>query len=63
MNFNLEIVFNVFIGIMLYKMLISTLSVAVLKVFVNNSDTLQKEKKSFRDKLKDKLADNETKAN
>jgi hypothetical protein len=59
MKIDLDIILNVFIGMFLYNMVLTSLGKALLNHFLNNSETIQKEKKSFREKLKAKLDERE----
>ena len=55
MKINLEIIFNVCLGLFLYNLILNSIGKAVLVYFLNNSETIQNEKKSFREKLKSKM--------
>lgn len=52
---NYEIILNVFIALIIYNLILSSLGKVILKYFLDHSETVQKEKKSFQDKLKEKL--------
>ena len=58
MNINPELIINVYIAICLYKLvsytLFSVIGDILLRFFLN-SDTVQESKKTFQEKLKEKL--------
>lgn len=58
---NLEIIINVFIALFIYQIFIKAFGAVLIKYFLDNSDSIQKEKKSFRDKLNEKLNNNQDK--
>ena len=55
MSIDLEIIINVCLGMLLYNFILASIGRVLLRYFLDNSDTVQKEKKSFREKLKSKL--------
>lgn len=55
MNINLEIIINVCLGMFLYNIILASMAKVLLKYFLDKSDTVQKEKKSFQERLKEKL--------
>lgn len=59
MKLNFEIIFNVFVAMVFYRMFFSWIGSFLLKYFLDKSETIQKEKKSFQEKLKEKIEQNE----
>lgn len=52
---DLNIIINVVIGVAIYNLILSSIGRTVLIYFLEKSDTVQKEKKSFQDRLKEKM--------
>jgi hypothetical protein len=55
MNINLEIIINVCLGMLICNFILASIGKVLLRYFLDNSDTVQKEKKKFQEKLKDKV--------
>ena len=58
MKINVEIIINTCIGLLLYDILLASIGKVLLKYFLDNSETIQKEKKSFQERLKEKQSEN-----
>jgi len=52
---NLEIILNVFIALFVYNIFIKAIAQTFITYFLNSSKTIQNEKKSFQEKLKEKM--------
>lgn len=57
MNINSEIIINVCLGVLLYNFILASIGKFLLKYFLDSSDLIQKEKKNFKERLKEKLND------
>jgi len=55
MNINTEIILNVFIALFVYNIILSAIGKTLLKYFLDSSSVVQKEKKTFEQRLKEKL--------
>lgn len=55
MTIDITIIFNVCLGMLLYNLIIASIAKVLFKYFLDNSEIIQSEKKSFREKLKDKM--------
>jgi hypothetical protein len=53
MKMNIEIIFNVCLGLFLYNLIISSIVKSLLLYFFEHSKTIQKEKKSFQERIKE----------
>jgi hypothetical protein len=52
---NLEIILSVFVGMFLYNIVIKAIGATLIKYFLDNSKTAQEQKKSFQDRINEKL--------
>lgn len=59
MKINLEIIINVVIAMVIWKMFVQTLASILIKYMLDNSTTVQKQKQSFKEKLAEKLKERE----
>jgi hypothetical protein len=53
MKINLELVFNVCLALFFYNLIISSVAKSLLLYFFEHSKTIQKEKKSFQERIKE----------
>ena len=57
MKMNLEIIFNVCLGLFLYNLVIASIAKSLLLYFFEHSKTIQKEKKTFQERIKEKKSE------
>lgn len=58
-----KIILNVCIGMLLYNFVLASIGKVLLRYFLDNSTTIQKEKKSFREELNKKLKEKQNETN
>lgn len=57
---NLDIIVNVCIGMFVYNIILASFGNVLIKHFLENNETVQKEKKSFRDRVSEKLKESKS---
>jgi hypothetical protein len=53
MKINLELIFNLCLALFFYNLIIASVAKSLLLYFFENSKTIQKEKKSFQERIKE----------
>jgi hypothetical protein len=53
MKINLELIFNLCLALFFYNLIISSVAKSLLLYFFEHSKTIQKEKKSFQERIKE----------
>lgn len=61
MKLNFELILNVWVAIIFYNLVLKSFATVLMRHFLDNSKYVQEQKKTFREKLKEKLE--ETKNN
>jgi hypothetical protein len=59
MQVNIEIIFNLCIAMLIYRIVINAIAKNLMVYFLDRSKTIQGEKKTFQEKVREKLKEEE----